>query len=68
MLHKTITINSNIKNINVIVSRPLFVFKLEFIRIDCDANRKKNPNTIDTNNFKFSAFILENLEKFNNKL
>ncbi len=48
----------------MIVSRTLFVFKLRSIRIDCDARMKKNPNTIDTNNFKFSAFILENLENF----
>ena len=68
MHHKTIAINSNTKNIHMIVSRTLFVFKLLSIRIDCDARMKKNPNTIDTNNFKFSAFILENLEKFDSKL
>ena len=68
MLHKTIPINSNIKNINVIVSRPLFVFNLRFITIDTDAMAKNNPNTINTKNFKFSAFILENLENFYSKL
>jgi len=68
MLHKTIPINSNIKNINVIVSRPLFVFNLESMTIDRDAKIKKNPNTINTNNFKFSPSILENLEKFDSKL
>jgi hypothetical protein len=68
MLHKTININSSIKNINVIVSRPLFVFNLGSITIDRDAIAKKNPNTINTNSFKFSAFILENLERFYSKL
>ena len=60
MLHKTIPINSNIKKTQVIVLRLIFVLNLDSIRIDSVDRTKNNPNTTDTNNFKFSGFILEN--------